>query len=238
MLEALRTRLQLLCPESCPRCGLESALGFCNDCRGDFDRIKSPCHRCGMPTPCSPCPLEGPNWLVDAVRAPFVYGLPLAHYLRALKYRGQRRLGRALGQLLGVEVAAVKFEVDAIASMPLHPRRLRSRTFNQADEIADSVAARLARPLLITGIRRTVETQPQIKLDRSERLKGPMGSFAVSRDLGGMRIAIVDDVITTGATVNALAQALKSAGAVQVEAWSVARSVSIAAEPGYSIRNR
>ena len=232
MLEALRTQLQRLCPETCPRCGTESVLGFCANCRADFRRIKSPCRRCGMPMPLSRCPLAGRHWLIDAVRSPFIYDRPLAIYLRAFKYRRQRQLGRALGQLLGAEINSSEIELDVLVSMPLHPRRLRSRGYNQADEIAGSIARLLGRPLLVAGIRRSVATRPQTELDRKARLNGPAGSFAVSRDLSGTRVAIVDDVITTGATVNALAKALKSAGALRVEAWSVARSVGGVTDAG------
>ena len=189
-----------------------------------------------MPSPCGPCPASGGGWQIDTIRAPFLYGAPLDRYLQALKYRGQRRLGRALGQLLAEEIDVEKVEVDAIVCVPLHPRRLRARTFNQSDEIANAIATRFERPLLISGIRRALDTLPQTELGRKERMRNPQRAFCVRRDLRGMRIAIVDDVITTGATVNALATTLKSAGAIQVAAWSVARSVGFVPDTAYSSR--
>jgi ComF family protein len=223
---ALRALLEQLCPEFCPRCGRKSGDGFCRECRQDFPRIESPCSRCGLPSPCGPCPALRADWRLDALRAPFAYGPPLARHLRNLKYRGQRHLGSALGRLLAAEIEPAAAGVDAIVAVPLHRRRLRSRTFNQAAEIADTVARRLDKPMLFAGVRRILDTQPQTELNRARRLRGPSRAFRVDPGLNGMRIAIVDDVITTGATVNALCRALKGAGATAVEAWSVARSVN------------
>jgi predicted amidophosphoribosyltransferase len=110
------------------------------------------------------------------------------------------------------------------------------RSFNQAEEIAAPVARILRRPLLSSGFKRIVATRPQTELDRNARLRAPIGSFAVTRDLTDLRIAIVDDVITTAATVTAFAAALKTRGAASVEAWSIARSIGDAADSGYSTR--
>lgn len=225
MLDALIAMLNRLCPECCPRCGVESFHGFCRECRREFERIESPCPRCAMPSPCSPCLSAGPKWAIDAVRAPYVYAPPLDRYLLALKYHSERHLGRPLGQLLGGSIDGAQNEIDTIVAVPLHPRRLRFRTFNQADEIASALAAHCNLPLRFAGIRRIRQSQPQAELDRRKRLVGPIGCFSVSTDFSDKRVAIVDDVVTTGATVNALAVALKAAGADEVQAWSVARSV-------------
>jgi len=236
MLEAWHRLLQRLCPESCPRCGIESVAGFCSACRSEFLRIESPCPRCAMPGVCDRCPMSGSAWAIDSIRAPFAYGPPLSRYLWALKYRAERHLGRSLGTLFAATIDPTTIEVDAIVGVPLHPRRLRSRTFNQADEIAAPIARIFGRPLLASGFKRIVATQPQTELDRNARLRAPTGSFAVSRDLTDLNIAIIDDVITTGATVNALAAALKAQGAAHVEAWSIARSIGDATDSAHSTR--
>lgn len=223
--QALLSWLHRLGAGSCPRCGFESPDGFCSDCRRDFPRIESPCLRCGLPSPCDRCPALASEWRIDAVRVPWVYGPPLAQYLQNLKYGRERHLGRALGQLLAVDIVAPGLDVDALVAVPLHRKRLRMRTFNQADEIGVAVAKVAGTSLLSTGVRRAIDTRPQTELDRAERMRGPRRAFRVDRNLRGMRVAIVDDVITTGATVNALASALKAAGAVHVEAWAVARSI-------------
>lgn len=178
----------------------------------------------------------GTAWVIDSIRAPFAYGLPLSGFLWSLKYRAERHLGRALGSLFAGAVDPATIDIDAIVGVPLHPRRLRNRSFNQADEIAAPIARMLGRPLIPSGCKRITATRPQTELDRSARLRAPIGSFAVSRNLHGLRIAIVDDVITTGATVNAFAAALKAKGAAHVEAWSVARSIGGATDSAHSSR--
>lgn len=180
--------------------------------------------------------MSGPGWAIDSIRAPFAYGPPLAQYLWALKYRSERHLGRALGLLLADELDATVHRIDAVVGVPLHPQRLRARSFNQAHEIAAPIARAFGRPLLTAGFRRIVATRPQTELDRKARLLAPLGSFSVSRDLAGLGVAIVDDVVTTGATVNACAAAVRAQGAARVEVWSVARSVGATPAPDHSTR--
>lgn len=153
--------------------------------------------------------------------------MPLAQCLQRLKYRRERHVGRALGRLLADELESPTYAIDALVAVPLHRKRLRARTFNQADEICRVVAKQRGIPMLAAGIRRTLDTAPQTALDRAGRLRGPDRAFRVDLALIGRSIAIIDDVITTGATVNALGRALKAAGATRVEAWSVARSVRL-----------
>jgi ComF family protein len=131
----------------------------------------------------------------------------------------------------------MRSNTDAIVPVPLHPRRLRQRTFNQADEIARPLARAIRVPLIVRGIHRHRHTEAQTALSRAARLAGPAQAFAVSnRSLRGLTIAVVDDVITTGATVNALAAALRAAGAQSVVAWAVARTPGD--DGGQSRRNR
>ena len=110
--------------------------------------------------------------------------------------------------------------------MPLHPGRLRERGFNQAFEIARPVAAATGLPLLIRGIQRQANTWPQSLLAARHRYRNMRGAFRTRRGLEGMNVAIVDDVITTGATVNALAASLRDAGAGEIHAWALSRVVS------------
>jgi ComF family protein len=158
------------------------------------------------------------------VVAPFAYGAPLDRYIHALKYRGARTLGRALGLLLAERLRAEPLRADAVVAVPLHPRRLRERGYNQAAEIARTLARRLGLPLLSSAAHRSADRTSQISLDARERYANTVNAFVATRPLAGLRLAIVDDVITTGATVNALAAALAAAGASHVEAWAVART--------------
>lgn len=188
-----------------------------------------------MPQPCDPCPAITNNWEIDLINAPFVYAPPLAHHLKALKYRGRRDLGLALGRLLASEISVRNLDVDRLVAVPLHSGRLRSRTFNQAHEIARGLVAVFGWPL-VPDCLRVMDTPPQTELDQTQRHRFARNAFAVRASLAGTRVAIIDDVITTGATINALARSLRSAGAEQIQAWAVARSIGSGADDSQSTR--
>jgi ComF family protein len=207
--------------ESCPACAGRTDAGFCAACRAMLVRVAAPCRACGLAQPVARCPRRSASWRVAAVVAPFEYAAPLDGYVHALKYRRARNLGRALGLLLAPASAG---DVDALVPVPLHPRRLRERGYNQATEIARTLSRERALPVLLRGIARRGPYVPQTGQAAAARLRNVATAFAVERDVAGLRIAIVDDVITTGATVNALAAALLAAGAARCEAWAVART--------------
>jgi ComF family protein len=195
-------------PEHCPSCAGPTMEGFCTGCRGDF------------------APVDEPAALAAAgalpIVAPLRYAAPLDHYVHALKFARARRLGRALGLLLLEAVRERGRAVDALVPVPLHGTRLRQRGYNQAVEICRPLAHGLRAPMLLRGIARQRPTPPQIGLGAAERARNIAGAFAVARNLAGLRLAVVDDVVTTGATAAALAAALRAAGAAAVEAWAVA----------------
>ncbi len=182
------------------------------------------CRRCGLAKPVTRCPLEQAAWQVDAVLAPFTYGAPLDHYLHALKYRGARLLGRAFALLLAPTLDALRHDVDALVAVPLHRTRLRERGYNQAQEIARTLGRSLRLPALERGIARRAPTPTQTTQSARLRQTSVAQAFSVTRDLHGQRIAIVDDVVTTGATVNALAAELRAAGAARCVVFAVART--------------
>lgn len=210
--------------ERCPSCGGAAAAGFCAGCADDFTLVQHPCTGCGLPQPVAECPRHRSQWRVERVMAPFAYEAPLDLYVQALKYRGARELGRALARLV-LERRDGIIGVDALVPVPLHPKRLRERGYNQAVEIARTLARELRMPLLLRGVRRVRAGPAQIGQSAVERRASMVAAFAVDRELAGARLAIVDDVITTGATVNSLAAELLRAGAQTVEAWAVARTL-------------
>jgi ComF family protein len=163
-------------------------------------------------------------WDVDAVVAPFSYEPPLDHYVHALKYRGVRWLGRAFALLAAPALREACADVDAFVAVPLHRARLEERGYNQAQEIARTLSRTFGAPALTFGISRRVATPAQTGQGASERRLSVARAFGVERPLTGSRIAIVDDVVTTGATVNALAAALKAAGAASCIGVAVART--------------
>ena len=220
------TGIANLFPELCPRCRGATARGFCSGCSGDFTIVADACERCGLPRPVMHCPRLGAPWHVDSVVAPFRYSMPLHQHVQALKYRRARKLGRALGLLLAERLEPHRDGIDALVAVPMHARRVRQRGYNQAVEIARTVAGELGLPLLIRGIRRLSAAPPQTTLDASRRRVNLEGAFSIERAVEGLKLAIVDDVITTGATINVLARSLRAARARTPNAWAVARTLS------------
>jgi ComF family protein len=147
--------------------------------------------------------------------------------LHALKYGGQLALGRVLGEIVAACAAELELHrgVDCLLPVPLHPRRLAERGFNQSAEIARFAARRLALPVEPRLAIRCRDTRPQVGLTRAERRGNLARAFAVPHAVRGLRAAIVDDVITTGSTVTELAQALHRAGALSIDVWCVARAI-------------
>ena len=216
-----------LLPERCQGCGGPADAGFCAYCRALVSRVGDACAGCGLERPVKQCPRPGQGWRIVGVTAPFRYESPLDTHIHAMKFRPSRPMGRALGQLLAKDIDERRLAdmVEALVPVPLHRRRLRERGFNQAFEIARPVAAATGLPLLVHGIHRRASTQPQSLLAAHERHRNLRGAFRIRRGLKGMNVAIVDDVITTGATVNALAASLRDAGAEEIHAWALARVV-------------
>lgn len=214
-------------PERCQSCAGPAAAGLCVDCRGLVGRIDDPCPGCGLERPVRSCPCPGDGWCIADMVVPFHYEQPLVGHIHAMKFRPSRAMGRALGLLLTevLQDRGSAAQVDALVPVPLHRKRLCQRGFNQAFEIARPVAAGTGLPLLTGGITRHAETQPQTLLAAEKRYRNVRGAFRIRRKLGGINVAIVDDVITTGATVNALAASLRDAGAGEVHAWALARVV-------------
>lgn len=173
----------------------------------------------------SRCPRPEQGWCIEKVTAPFLYESPLDVHIQAMKFRPSRAMGRALGLLLVevLESRGLPEEVNALVPVPLHRGRLIERGFNQAFEIARPVAAATGLPLIIRGIHRHANTQPQSLLAAHERYRNMRDAFSIRRNLKGLNVAIVDDVITTGATVNTLAASLREAGSGEIHAWALAR---------------
>jgi len=141
--------------------------------------------------------------------------------VQALKFHGRLALSTFFARAL----ASRTTQVDVIIPMPLHASRLSERGFNQAAEIARQFPAGIRAKVVLRGAARIRPTRPQAELPLVERTRNVRGAFACDIDLTGARVAVVDDVMTTGATLDELAGALKRAGAVRVENWVVARTL-------------
>ncbi len=229
---ASKTLLHKLFPATCLLCldaGQGPRLDLCRGCEDDLPRNHPVCPICAMPIAgagraCNNCLLRHPAF--DSAFVPYRYEFPLVELIHRLKYGGQVAIARILGTVLARRIAERGLPcVDAIVPVPLHPSREVRRGYNQAAEIASFVAELLQLPVENRLADRIRNTEEQAALPAVVRRVNVSGAFEV-RARGPLppSIAIVDDVLTTGATVDALAQAFRRAGCRHIEVWAVARA--------------
>ena len=216
----------LLFSGSCFLCRGAAAELLCAQCDADLPRLAGAfCPRCALPSPagavCGRCLTQAPQY--DATSAALAYQFPADVLVQALKFRGELALAPFFAGLL-IEKLTVGNAVDFILPVPLSRRRLRERGYNQALEIAREVARRKGVPVALELCERTRDTPAQMDLPMAQRARNVRGAFQCPRLLGGARIAVLDDVMTTGATLDEIAATLKRAGAAHVENWVVART--------------
>jgi ComF family protein len=214
--------------QPCLMCGAASHDGLCcAACDSDLPRLPHDhCPICALPALgsniCGQCLSQMPAF--DHTIAAFSYNFPLDKLIQALKYRDRLILVNFLAAAVMQRITLLP---DCIVAMPLHPARLRERGFNQSLLLARRLARELHIPLLIDDCERVRNTPPQSALPWKERDKNMRQAFVckADADVRGKHVAIVDDVMTTGASVGELARALKQAGAREVSAWVVARTL-------------
>lgn len=223
----IRTKLwQALPAQPCLLCGTFSHNGaWCKACDSSLPYLTAPhCPLCALPTLngdiCGRCLKRMPQF--DRTLAVFAYSFPLDKLVQALKFGERLMLVDGLADSLAQRV---EVRPDCIIAMPLHPSRLRERGFNQSTELARRVANILNIPLLPHACQRVRDTPPQSALKWKERGKNMRKAFICTQDLSGKHVAVVDDVMTSGASLNEVAVALRSAGAHEVSAWVIARTL-------------
>lgn len=229
----IKNILHDLFPPTCLLCGAasRSPLDLCRGCRNDLPPNANGCGRCALPlqrtaaeeTLCGQCQKDPPRF--DRCLSPFIYRYPLSNMIGRLKFNNSLAHGRLLADLLAAHVVASEIELpELLIPVPLHPRRLRERGFNQAAVIARGLSRRLRLPVDDGSLRRTRATPSQTSLDQRDRLRNVRGAFTLVRQPAASHVAVVDDVVTTGATAGELAGLLKAAGVKRVDVWSCART--------------
>ena len=211
---------------SCYLCRGKAAAILCDACDADLPRLTGTlCPRCALASPggavCGRCLTLAPQY--DATVAALAYRFPSDVLIQALKFRGELALAPFLAAQLAPRLEA-REPVDLILPVPLSARRLRERGYNQALEIARAIARATGKRLELELCGRERDTPAQVDLPLADRAKNVRGAFHCPRLVAGARIAVVDDVMTTGATLDEVAATLKRAGAARVENWVVART--------------
>lgn len=223
--------LRLLVPPRCLLCGMAGAAGrdLCAGCAADFATNAVCCPRCALPLPvpaplCGECLKHEPPFA--RAWAPFRYEHPLDLLEARFKFHADLAAGRVLSSLM-IERAAVHVpdRPDLLVPVPLHAARLRERGYNQALELARPLARVFGIPLHTEALRRTRATPPQTGLDAKTRRRNLRDAFAIAASARlPEHVALIDDVMTTGATLRECARVLRRAGVARVDVWALARA--------------
>ncbi|WP_428624052.1 ComF family protein [Sedimenticola sp.] len=220
--------LSLLYPAPCLLCDTPAQDAICPDCQADLPHNRHSCRCCGLPltladeATCGHCLAHPPA--VDRSFIPYLYAAPIDQLIGRFKFSGQLAQGRLLSRLLADHLRQRAEMPDLLIPVPLHPQRLRQRGYNQALELAKPLARQLGLALDHQSCRRIQPTPPQHELKKHQRKRNIRGAFQVTRTPAVNHVALVDDVVTTGSTVNELAKCLKQRGVARVDVWAVART--------------
>ena len=246
----LKNILNACARQACLLCGgaadIEYNLALCKACRNDLPVLGETCQQCANPLEnrlerlealsnspgllqtrlCGQCLQQRPYF--DHSIAFFPYLAPFDHLVQAAKFRGKLATAHLCGQLLAepvsLSLASLSDCPDALLAVPLHRSRQHERGYNQALEIARPVARQTGLPILRGVASRVKAAPPQSSLSLKQRRKNVHNAFKIQGSVANQHIAIIDDVMTSGATVNALAKALKQAGARRVSVWCFCRA--------------
>lgn len=225
----LRTALNFILPHLCPVCqSCQHTAGFCASCWIKIHFLRPPyCELCGNPgilgsrNICGPCLADTP--LFHRHRSLWEYGALTRRLIFALKHGHQRHLV----ELLATWITPLVLEkpVDFLIPVPLHQDRLAQRGFNQSAVLATALSRSTGIPVALQGLRRLFKTPSQGRFSAHQRRENVMGVFESLRSWDHQRILLIDDVFTTGATLNACAQTLSQAGAHRIYAITLAKVV-------------
>jgi ComF family protein len=217
-----------LLPPVCLLCGASGGhQPLCPACQNDLPALSAPCCPiCLEATPygerCGACLVHPPHF--DRVFALYHYVFPVDRLIHELKYSAQFALARRWRQELATRLVTQPHRADRILPLPLHDERLAERGYNQAQEIARALSRATGIALDTQSLSKCRATRPQSESSLKERRRNLKNAFACQTDLSGQRLLLVDDVLTTGTTLNEAARVLKLHGAEEVTALVVART--------------
>ncbi|WNZ56765.1 ComF family protein [Microbulbifer sp. MKSA007] len=218
--------------QSLARCllcgGASGEVGICSACTQELPALGRSCRYCALPLAaakdniCAAC-LQRPPAL-KKISAAWQYAYPINHLIQHFKYHRDLAAGHSLIQLAARQLGPPEDMPDILTPVPLHWRRYWQRGYNQAQLIASGLGQYWCLPVDLQLLRKTTSTKTQSQLSRNQRLKNLSDSFAVRGEISGAHIGLVDDVVTTGATLEIITRQLLTAGAKQVSAFVLART--------------
>ena len=221
---------RLLAPGTCLACGgaLAAPASLCRTCAAALPRVANPCQACAQPNPdggsvCPACRLNPPRW--HSLQAAFAYRAPVRDWLLGLKYDGAPHFAKTLCREAAPLLRRLQPQPEVLLPVPLHRARLRQRGFNQAGEIATLLGKALDIPVDHSALRRCRDTASQSGLTASGRAANLRGAFSLDPDHGYRHVALVDDIVTTGATADEICRVLHRGGVETVRVWALARTV-------------
>jgi ComF family protein len=228
--------LDFLFPRFCVGCGKEGSF-VCAACLASLKRIENPvCSRCGIPLVSAgssvnnaPLCANCAGWAadIDSIRSPFEFDGAMRKTVHEFKYRNLRAISGQLAQLLAEYLSDHPIDYDVIVPVPLHPKRLRERGYNQAGLLSGDLSKLTGVPVNDTSlIRRVYNVQQAKTAGLAERHKNVIGIFSIiDVDLHQKKVLLIDDVTTSGATLNACAAVLKASGVYSVRGLTLAREI-------------
>ena len=221
---------RLLAPGTCLDCGtaLPAPASLCRPCAAALPRVSNPCEACAQPNPdtgavCPACRLNPPRW--HSLTAAFAYREPVRDWLLGLKYDAALHIAKTLCREAEPEWRRLRPRPEVLLPVPLHPARLRRRGFNQAGEIAVLLGRALGIPVDHSSLLRGRDTASQSGLTAADRAANLRGAFSMRPQRGYRHVALVDDIVTTGATADEICRVLHRDGVETVRVWALARTV-------------
>lgn len=223
----LALALAVILPKRCSICLLPSDAGICQSCLPLLPWIEHGCNRCAAPLGsggiCGDC--QSGKRPIERTVAPFRYRSPIARQVQLIKYHNRLDYVEGLAELLANAVIRQTVELpDAIVPIPLHKSRMRQRGYNQALLLANALSTQLGVPVATKLLIRPKATESQTSLNKKQRRQNLQDAFAVTGSERYHSVALVDDVITSGATMTAAAKVLHQNGVSNINAWAIAKA--------------